>query len=521
MLVRHLASMATGHLDDTWQRVVAADLEQPVRGFLRLAAGAGAGQRVRLQPVRDLHAGDPAAAGDRPDAHRLPPPRLLDPLGIGPVGWQQHPLGQDLGFTGLHATTDAVARLGQLYLQRGRWGERQLLSEEWVAEATRVHVANPRAAEPRLAPGLRLPVLDAPGTATAATAPSGSSASCSATRTSSSPSTAATEAMQSVLDAVWEHLLPAVDRGSSERRRPGARRAAGHAGRAGAAVGGPARGAVARRRPGSGRRDLCRPAVAAQRRGAAHRRRVAAGPGRGDRRVRRGPADARGERPALVTHAGTGPRACRPRWAVAGPRLGALRFEVRFLETPHTLALTVDPVAGTFDARWTGPAAGHDPPATAALPATVAVTTACSRGIAHVPRIAAPPSLVRFRMSRPLTHAQDEVCTVVLPRLTPEQRQANLEKAAASRRERAEIKNRLKHSGASITEVLQQGRDNEVVGKMRVIDLLQSMPGLGKVRARQMMERLEHLREPAGARPRRQPDRRPGARVRAPGPGCR
>jgi transposase len=79
---------------------------------------------------------------------------------------------------------------------------------------------------------------------------------------------------------------------------------------------------------------------------------------------------------------------------------------------------------------------------------------------------------------------------VALPSLTPEQRQANLEKAAASRRERAEVKNRLKHSGASIVEVLRQGRKNEVIGKMRVIDLLQSMPGLGKVRARQMMERL-------------------------------
>jgi len=87
------------------------------------------------------------------------------------------------------------------------------------------------------------------------------------------------------------------------------------------------------------------------------------------------------------------------------------------------------------------------------------------------------------------TH-QDEVEHVALPRLTPEQRQANLEKAAASRRERAEIKNRLKHSGASIVDVLKQGQENEVVGKMRVIDLLQSMPGLGKVRARQMMERL-------------------------------
>ena len=77
-----------------------------------------------------------------------------------------------------------------------------------------------------------------------------------------------------------------------------------------------------------------------------------------------------------------------------------------------------------------------------------------------------------------------------LPQLTPEQRQANLDKAAASRRERAEVKNRLKHSGGSLVDVLEQGRDNDVIGKMRVIDLLQSMPGLGKVRARQMMAKL-------------------------------
>ena len=79
---------------------------------------------------------------------------------------------------------------------------------------------------------------------------------------------------------------------------------------------------------------------------------------------------------------------------------------------------------------------------------------------------------------------------MALPPLTPEQRQAALEKAAASRRERAEVKNRLKNSGASITDVLEEGQKNEVIGKMRVIDLLQSMPGLGKVRARQTMERL-------------------------------
>ncbi|NYG57430.1 acetolactate synthase small subunit [Nocardioides daedukensis] len=79
---------------------------------------------------------------------------------------------------------------------------------------------------------------------------------------------------------------------------------------------------------------------------------------------------------------------------------------------------------------------------------------------------------------------------MALPQLTPEQRQAALDKAAASRRERAEVKNRLKNSGASIVDVLREGQTNEVVGKMKVIDLLQSMPGLGKVRARQLMERL-------------------------------
>lgn len=79
---------------------------------------------------------------------------------------------------------------------------------------------------------------------------------------------------------------------------------------------------------------------------------------------------------------------------------------------------------------------------------------------------------------------------MALPPLTPEQRQAALAKAAAARRERAEVKNRLKHAGASISDVLAEGQTNEVVGKMKVLDLLQAVPGLGKVRATQLMERL-------------------------------
>ena len=79
---------------------------------------------------------------------------------------------------------------------------------------------------------------------------------------------------------------------------------------------------------------------------------------------------------------------------------------------------------------------------------------------------------------------------MALPPLTPEQRAAALEKAAAARRERAEVKNRLKHSGASLSEVVHEGQKNDVIGKMKVSALLESLPGVGKVRAKQIMERL-------------------------------
>ena len=76
-----------------------------------------------------------------------------------------------------------------------------------------------------------------------------------------------------------------------------------------------------------------------------------------------------------------------------------------------------------------------------------------------------------------------------LPTLTPEERAAALEKAARVRRERAEVKDRLKHGQATLPDVLEQSATDDVIGKMKVSALLESMPGVGKVRARQLMER--------------------------------
>lgn len=79
---------------------------------------------------------------------------------------------------------------------------------------------------------------------------------------------------------------------------------------------------------------------------------------------------------------------------------------------------------------------------------------------------------------------------MALPQLTPEQRADALAKAAAARRERAAVKNRLKNAQGSLKEVIDQGKQNDVIGKMKVSALLESMPGVGRVRARQVMEEI-------------------------------
>jgi len=74
------------------------------------------------------------------------------------------------------------------------------------------------------------------------------------------------------------------------------------------------------------------------------------------------------------------------------------------------------------------------------------------------------------------------------PSLSPEQRQAALDKAAAARRQRAELKEKLKMGSITLKELLDQSERDEVVGKMKVLAVLESLPGLGKVKARRLMD---------------------------------
>lgn len=95
---------------------------------------------------------------------------------------------------------------------------------------------------------------------------------------------------------------------------------------------------------------------------------------------------------------------------------------------------------------------------------------------------------------------------MALPQLTPEQRAEALEKAAAARRERAAVKNRLKNSEGSLADVVSEGKSDDVIGKMKVSSLLESMPGVGRVRPPDHGGD-RHLRDPPRPRVGREPDR--------------
>ncbi len=74
------------------------------------------------------------------------------------------------------------------------------------------------------------------------------------------------------------------------------------------------------------------------------------------------------------------------------------------------------------------------------------------------------------------------------PLLTPEQRTAALAKAAEARKARAEIKGKLKIGSLTFPDLLKQAENDEMLGKMKVITVLESLPGLGKVKARRLLD---------------------------------
>lgn len=140
MKIKHLLSMSTGHrTEPPYPYEEGADW---VGNFLR--------HPVEYEPGTHFLYNTPASnllshiltkvTGLREDEYLKP--RLFEPLGITDYFWEASPSGLPHGGSGLHLHTEDLAKFGLFLLHRGEWEGRQLLSADWIANATSKHIDN-------------------------------------------------------------------------------------------------------------------------------------------------------------------------------------------------------------------------------------------------------------------------------------------------------------------------------------------------------------------------------------------
>ena len=208
--VEHLARMATGHQGDTFDTMVRADPAEPVRRFLRIEPESEPGSVFAYNNGASYVLGAILQARTGQSLTGYLQPRLFDPLGIPPPPWQTLGGPRQAGHSGLHLTTEQLARFGQLYLEHGSWAGSQILPPDWVAEATRPRTASPGEPEPDWRRGYGYQFWQSRHGYRADGA-YGQFCLVLPEQDAVVVTTGETEMMQAVLDAAWAHLVPAFD----------------------------------------------------------------------------------------------------------------------------------------------------------------------------------------------------------------------------------------------------------------------------------------------------------------------
>ena len=139
--LRHLLSMSSGLDEKSDQRSLRQkkDWAREVLGFRVLHEP---GTRFRYHTLGTYLAGRMVAVRAGMSLRDYLMPRLFQPLGINKPQWDCCPIGYNTAGFGLHLSCLDLARVAQLLLGRGRWGEKQLLPEEFLAQATGKQIDN-------------------------------------------------------------------------------------------------------------------------------------------------------------------------------------------------------------------------------------------------------------------------------------------------------------------------------------------------------------------------------------------
>ena len=142
LTLRQLLRMATGHREDALERAYRNSPDDLVRGFLSVPLDEDPGSIFCYNNAATFVAGAAVQKRSGQDLVDFLTPRLFRPLGIDTCWWQRDTQGRNLGFSGLHLTTESIARFGRLLINGGRLGDRQLLDPTWLATATSAQTDN-------------------------------------------------------------------------------------------------------------------------------------------------------------------------------------------------------------------------------------------------------------------------------------------------------------------------------------------------------------------------------------------
>ena len=142
MRIRHLLMMGTGHDKDATGPTTSQPEGNWVRGFLALPVENAPGSKFVYNSAATYMLSALVQKVTGQSVLEYLRPRLFEPLGILGPTWETCPKGICTGGWGLSIKTEDIAKFGQLYLKKGRWGDKQLIPESWVAEATSKHISN-------------------------------------------------------------------------------------------------------------------------------------------------------------------------------------------------------------------------------------------------------------------------------------------------------------------------------------------------------------------------------------------
>jgi CubicO group peptidase (beta-lactamase class C family) len=139
--IKHLLSMSVGMEKDA---ILTIEKTPPgetwEKTFLSLPIGYEPGSRFLYNSGASYMLSSIVKQATGMSAHEWLRPRIYEPLGITGATWTENVEGVNMGASHLRIATEDFAKLGQLYLQEGRWGDKQLLSKEWVALATKKEI---------------------------------------------------------------------------------------------------------------------------------------------------------------------------------------------------------------------------------------------------------------------------------------------------------------------------------------------------------------------------------------------